>query len=705
MSFVLLRCVAKAACNAVGGGVVGDVLFDVIPEIAGQAWKRWAGERDAGQRMEDMEAVARATPSEIKGEADEIVLELAAHKTEMQKQALALYLSLVPGQVRKSMRRPADPAGKTIAYEMCPAKEEDLIALLPTRLPKFSPGTRPLPGVDWELEELLGIGGFGEVWKARNPMFTSMPSVALKFCLEPSAASFLRNEAAVLNQVMRQGRHPGIVTLERTYLSSETPCLEYEFVQGGDLAGLIQEWHRSTPRPTPLDITRHFLDLAEVVGFAHSQSPPIVHRDLKPANVLRQIAPDGQWKLKVADFGIGGLATQQAIRQQTMGTSRGMFLATALRGSCTPLYASPQQMRGGSPDPRDDVYSLGVIWFQMVTGDLAAARPGGSRWQKRLADAGLPQSMAELMADCFEDGPEDRIPDAAHLARRLAALMPGAAKPPQTLVLTPPPAPPPKLPFVEPAPKPPSWERDQEKKKREEGLVLRLAELNAQVARRPEARTLAERAEILRQLGKHDEAISDCTEAILMMPSLGAAYATRGSAYRLKGQLDLAVSDCTRAVELDRGSVLAWYNRGEAYRLRNDLDRAINDCTKAIELDGKYSWAYGTRGAARRQKGDLPGALEDLNETLRLDPLYVWAWAVRGETHRLAGDHDRAIADCSEALKLEPQYSLALATRGASFRQKGDFATATEDLNKALRLRPDYEWARQQLELARKRQR
>jgi tRNA A-37 threonylcarbamoyl transferase component Bud32 len=419
-SFVLLKCVAQALLSA-PDGPADSLTPDGLLAVARTAWAAWGEGREESARRAELQALAEAPAEVVREEAAGIVARLATDQPEAVRQRLALYLAQVAALVRRTQPGATGPTATGFR------EADDLLPLLPAGLSRFRPGDRPLPGVDWELQELLGAGGFGEVWMARNPHFPGIPPVALKFCLDERARDrLLRHEAAVLDRVMRHGRHPGLVALLHTYLSAEPPCLEYEYVAGGDLTGLIHEWHRPPGRPGPAlaeQAARLMLDLAEIVGHAHRLEPPIVHRDLKPANILVQRTDDGRTALRITDFGIGGLAAGRVIEQARQGTETRQFQATALRGAHTPLYASPQQKRGEPPDPRDDVHALGVIWYQLLTGDPTAGRPGGTRWTRRLRERGVAPLMIELLGACVEDGADDRPADAAALAAELAALL------------------------------------------------------------------------------------------------------------------------------------------------------------------------------------------------------------------------------------------------------------------------------------------
>ncbi len=457
----LLKCIAKAAVKHGPKALAQVVPFgDVLYELAAGVWQEYQDDRKAAAQQQyqddrkaaaqqqprvepdaalraEVQVLAQASPAEVRQAAVQAVLEAAANQPAQVQQTLTTYLTQVPAMIHRSLRRPADPTGTTVPPTLSLRQPADLLPFLPPKLPRFQPGDRPLPGVDWQLEELLGVGGFGEVWKARHAQLKGLPPVALKFCLDTTTAEALRHEAEVLDQVMQQGRHPGIVPLRNAYLNANPPCLEYEYVAGGDLAGLIQEL-RIKGGPPPLTAARIVHNLAQTVGFAHRLPRPIVHRDLKPANILVQRGPDRRLALRIADFGIGALAATDIIRRETSRpNATGRTLPTAIRGASTPLYASPQQTLGQPADPRDDVHALGVIWYQLLVGDLTKGVPTGLAWTKKLASGGVPVGMVDLLAECIEDDPEGRPRDAQVLAERLNALL----NPTLTPTPTPTPAP------------------------------------------------------------------------------------------------------------------------------------------------------------------------------------------------------------------------------------------------------------------------
>jgi formylglycine-generating enzyme required for sulfatase activity/serine/threonine protein kinase len=435
-SIAFLRFVTKAALNYVGFGVAGDFVAEALPEMARDVYQWWAKGRPQQQLKDEVEALAGLSDEGARRLAAQAVAEEAPLQPERLQLDLVDYLVQVPATVRQTQRRPADPTGRTLVPSLAITRPADVLALLPARLPRFRKGQRAPGFGDWVLDELLGVGGFGEVWKATNP---HLPPVALKFCLDATAARFLRNEADLLGRVVSQGRHPGIVALLDTALYGDPPCLKYEYVSGGDLAGLIRQWHEERVPDLAGRCLGVMHELAGVLAFAHHLSPPIVHRDLKPANILVSFSRDAiaerspfalrsedsasrlhGGRLKVADFGIGSIVANQAMDALAGATTRGLFVPTAMRGACTPLYASPQQERGEDPDPRDDVYALGVIWYQMLTGRLVE-RPGAD-WREELDELRVPAAMVDLLGRCLAVRTDRRLPDAGALEAALAEL-------------------------------------------------------------------------------------------------------------------------------------------------------------------------------------------------------------------------------------------------------------------------------------------
>ncbi len=207
----------------------------------------------------------------------------------------------------------------------------------------------------YEVKRLLGGGAMGNVWLAEDPR------IKRKVAVKTMRMDNLRNEADRIECLARFQReaevsgllnHPSIVTIYDVGESELGPFLAMEFIQGKPLDALIKSGE-SMPLSEKLRI---IAGIAEALDHAHSHG--VVHRDVKPGNVM--IAEDGRAKLM--DFGI-------AKHEDATLTQTGTFLGT-------PSYASPEQIREGKVDNRSDIFSFGVMTFEVISG--YAPFPGSS---------------------------------------------------------------------------------------------------------------------------------------------------------------------------------------------------------------------------------------------------------------------------------------------------------------------------------------
>jgi serine/threonine protein kinase len=280
----------------------------------------------------------------------------------------------------------------------------------------FRPGD-PVPNLEmWILERRLGGGGFGEVWLARHER---KGEAAVKFCTDPAARhKLVTHEKAIVARVMKHGgNHPNIVPLLECNLSGDIPWLMYEYVEGGTLAEAVAEW-RDLPPPRRLGrAVRTLHAITSALGKFHRFDPPLIHRDLKPQNILMA----GNTP-RITDFGIGGAALEATNNSKPDdGSGLAVAVPIMLQTAGSSQYSPPEQFLGGAPNPRDDVFALGVIAYQLVLADLKAIP--GFDVARELRSLRIPTELTTLIVRSVALDPDHRPKDAVEWETQLAALM------------------------------------------------------------------------------------------------------------------------------------------------------------------------------------------------------------------------------------------------------------------------------------------
>lgn len=274
---------------------------------------------------------------------------------------------------------------------------------------RFAPGT--IIAERYRVVALLGRGGMGEVYRAEDLKLTQL--VAIKFLPEA-----LSKDAAALGRfhnevrIARQVSHPNVCRVFDIGDAGGIPFLTMEFVDGEDLASLVRRIGR-LPEDKAIEVSRQIC-----AGLAAAHERGVIHRDLKPANLML----DGAGKVRITDFGLAGIAA----------TIQGAEVRAG-----TPAYMAPEQLAGKEVSAKSDIFSLGLVMYEVLTGrrayqgntlpELMKSREEGALTNPSSLVRDLDPLIERVILRCLERDPSKRPTSALQVAAALPGGDPLAA--------------------------------------------------------------------------------------------------------------------------------------------------------------------------------------------------------------------------------------------------------------------------------------
>lgn len=265
----------------------------------------------------------------------------------------------------------------------------------------------------YQLEKELGKGAMGVVYLGKDPKIGRVVAIkTLALSQEFQGDDLVDARARFFREAETAGRlqHQNIVTIFDAGEEHDLAYIAMEFLKGKDLVGACRDGHL-LPLPQVLSIIAR---VAEALAYAHGQN--VVHRDIKPANIMYDADSD---TVKVTDFGIARITDSSK-------TKTGLVLGT-------PSFMSPEQLAGKKVDGRSDLYSLGVMLFQMVAGVLPFRGDSMAELMYKIANedapdvrlihSNIPENLANVIALSLSKRPEIRYQKGEHFAADLKDVM------------------------------------------------------------------------------------------------------------------------------------------------------------------------------------------------------------------------------------------------------------------------------------------
>ncbi|WP_159098828.1 serine/threonine-protein kinase [Aquabacterium olei] len=292
---------------------------------------------------------------------------------------------------------------------------------LPDPTPSERTPERPdlLPSIGhigrYALKYVIGEGGLGTVYAAYDPLLSRLIAIKTLHVDLPQAdrAQF---DALFLNEAKAAGslNHAHIVTVYDAGASERGPYIAMELLKGKDLRQLLQMGWQPSPIQAALIVRR----VADALSYAHHKG--VIHRDIKPANIFMV----GRTQPRVLDFGIARIRQVESLAQRDDPQSRFQDIAGG-----SPYYMAPEQMRRLPVDRRVDVYGLGAVLYELLTGRRAIAGDtleaitdavlNGPREPVRAVNPAVPQALSGIVERAMARDPDQRTRSARRLAQEL----------------------------------------------------------------------------------------------------------------------------------------------------------------------------------------------------------------------------------------------------------------------------------------------
>lgn len=525
------------------------------------------------------------------------------------------------------------------------------------------------------------IGGMGEVYLCQDTVENvsyALKTFQSRFSNNPKLRAAFNTEVKTWISL---GNHPNIVRCFQMPIFDNQPYMLLEWI-------LSDENGRTDLRSWlvrgPIDFRRMLtltIDICRGLIHANQIKPGIVHRDLKPENILvtqREIA-------MITDFGLATVVEKANLEifDATDEPSERNSLIGIGGIVGTPPYMAPEQWLAGELDVRTDIYAIGCILFEMLTGHLPfiAANIDDLRTRHlefpipKLPD-NIPQSSAlnNLLAHCLAKQRRERITLDDLLDRLYTIYYQQFKKMPPAIMGSI------DFKYYDYSNRGNAYIRLQ---RYEEALT----EFNHAIEMESsKSFVYSNRGNAYQGLQRYEEALADYNHAIELDPIDAKAYSNRGLTFNNLQQYETALVDHNHAIQLDSFSALNFINRGYTYKNLRRYKEALIDYNRAIELEPNNAITYESRAGIHLELEQYKEALSDYSRAIELDPANGKTYFLRSLIYMKLGESENALSDCVYAVEFDPANSTAYYTLGQINAHLHRYEEALDNFSHAIEL-------------------